>query len=191
MEPSAALQISVTVLLAQSDRATLRTVTRRPQLVAIRRHPRIAIEVSGELQVPHTDRLTIPSGLLRHPERTSDDARDCRWASTISCDVCASLKPARARHRVVVDLTGSVEIITSQLSGQPNSLKCVLGPRLPARPYFPVRRSSGACAESAYTDQRDSSAVRAIEPAGSRKPSLGGDFQQAKPVLRNTPRAAA
>ena len=106
MKPFAALAISVTVLLAQSDRASLQTVT------AIRNWSlsdvtRIAIEVSGDFKF-RTDRL-------HNPERVYFDILNARpridarriWSNQINDKFVQRVRVAETNPgttRVVVDL---------------------------------------------------------------------------------------
>ena len=137
-------------MLAQNDRASLQSVT------AIRNWSlsdvtRIAIEVSGDFKF-RTDRL-------HNPERVYFDILNARpridarriWSNQINDKLVQRVRVAETSPgttRVVVDLTGPVEISTSQLSS-PYRLIIEMRPgrRFPAYP-FPVAAASGAFAES-------------------------------------------
>ena len=142
MKPFAALAISVTMLLAQNDRAALQSVTaiRNWSLADV---TRIAIEVSGDFKF-RTDRL-------HNPERVYFDILNARpridarriWSKEINDKLVQRVRVAETSPgttRVVLDLAGPVEISTSQLSS-PNRLIIEMRPgRTSQRPRFPARR---------------------------------------------------
>ena len=123
MKLFAALAISVTVLLAQNDRASLQSVTaiRNWSLADV---TRIAIEVSGDFKF-RTDRL-------HNPERVYFDILNARpridarriWSNELNDKLVQRVRVAETNPgttRVVLDLAGPVDITTSQLSN-PNRL---------------------------------------------------------------------
>jgi N-acetylmuramoyl-L-alanine amidase len=150
MKQIGALAISATMLFAQSDRAALHSVT------AIRNWSlsdvtRIAIEVSGDFRYK-TDRL-------HNPERVYFDILNARpridakrvWTRDINDRLVARVRVAETSPgttRIVIDLSGAVEVTTSQLSN-PNRLIVELraggSPTIPTesmpdtRPTIPVR----------------------------------------------------
>src|SRR5258708_8636879 len=143
MKQIAALAISVSMLLAQSERAAPRSVTavRNWSLGEV---TRIAIEVSGEFEF-RTDRL-------HNPERVYFDILNARprieakriWASEINDKLVQRVRVAETNPgttRVVVDLSGPVEINTSQLSS-PHRLiievRAGRGPVIPSGPTAPA-----------------------------------------------------
>jgi N-acetylmuramoyl-L-alanine amidase len=139
MKPFAALAISVTMLLAQNDRASLQSVTaiRNWSLYDV---TRIAIEVSGDFQF-RTDRL-------HNPERVYFDILNARpridarrvWSNQINDKLVQRVRVAETNPgttRVVVDLTGPVEISTSQLSSPHRliiEMRAGHGPAIPSAP---------------------------------------------------------
>ena len=143
MKPFAALAISATMLFAQSDRASLHSVT------AVRHWSlddvtRIAIEVSGDFNF-RTDRL-------HNPERVYFDILNARpriqakriWSGEINDKLVQRVRAAETSPgttRVVVDLAGPVEINTSQLSS-PHRLiievRAGRGPVIPSGPAAPA-----------------------------------------------------
>jgi N-acetylmuramoyl-L-alanine amidase len=143
MKPFAALAISATMLFAQSDRASLHSVT------AIRHWSlddvtRIAIEVTGDFNF-RTDRL-------HNPERVYFDILNARprieskriWSGGINDKLVQRVRVAETNPgttRVVVDLAGPVEINTSQLSS-PHRLiievRAGRGPVIPSGPTMPA-----------------------------------------------------
>src|SRR5436305_221510 len=123
MKPFAALAISATVLLAQNDRGSLQSVTavRNWSLSDV---TRIAIEVSGDFKF-RTDRL-------HNPERVYFDILNARpridsrrvWSNQMNDKFVQRVRVAETSPgttRIVLDLTGPLEINTSQLSS-PNRL---------------------------------------------------------------------
>ena len=142
MKPLAALAISATMLFAQSDRASLHSVT------AVRHWSlddvtRLAIEVSGDFNF-RTDRL-------HNPERVYFDILKARpridakriWSGDINDKLVQRVRVAETNPgttRVVVDLAGPVEISTSQLSS-PHRLiievRAGRGPVIPSGPALP------------------------------------------------------
>ncbi len=176
MKLFAALAISVTVLLAQSDRASLQSVT------AIRNWSlsdvtRIAIEVSGDFKF-RTDRL-------HNPERVYFDILNARpridarriWSTQINDKLVQRVRVAETNPgttRVVLDLTGPVDISTSQLSSPHRliiEMRAGHGPPIPSSPV-----ASRACAKSACTYQggAPSAGCAGSQASGTRKPRPGG-----------------
>jgi N-acetylmuramoyl-L-alanine amidase len=148
MRGIAALAISVSVLMAQSERPLLHSVT------AVRHWSsadvtRVAIEVTGDFKF-HFDRL-------HNPERVYFDIRDARprfdnrrtYSETIGDKLLQSVRVAETAPgvtRVVLDLAASVEIKTSQLAN-PNRLMIELragpaGPTIPTTAPVPAPRQS-------------------------------------------------
>ena len=139
MKPFAALAISVTVLCGQSDRASLQSVTaiRNWSLADV---TRIAIEVSGDFKF-RTDRL-------HNPERVYFDILNARpridarriWSNQINDKFVQRVRAAETSPgttRIVVDLTGPVDISTSQLSS-PNRLIVEMRSERPRLPSVPI-----------------------------------------------------
>ena len=118
MKPLAALAISATMLFAQSEHAPLHSVT------AVRNWSlgdvtRIAIEVTGD--------FNFRSDRLHNPERIYFDILNARpridakriWSKAIDDPLVQRVRVAETQPgttRVVVDLSGPVEVSTSQLS---------------------------------------------------------------------------
>jgi N-acetylmuramoyl-L-alanine amidase len=150
MRSIAALAISVSMLSAQSDRASLHSVTaiRNWSLPEV---TRIAIEVSGDFHFK-TDRL-------HNPERIYFDILNARprldsrrlWSRDINDRLVQRVRVAETTPgttRIVLDLAGMVEVSTSQLSN-PNRLIVELraggAPTIPTqaipevRPTIPLR----------------------------------------------------
>ena len=143
MKPLAALAISATMLFAQNERAPLHSVT------AVRNWTlgdvtRIAIEVTGD--------FNFRSDRLHNPERVYFDILNARpridakriWTKAIDDPLVQRVRVAETQPgttRVVVDLSGPVEVSTSQLSA-PNRLMIELragrGPAIPTTPMQPV-----------------------------------------------------
>ena len=195
MKPFAALAISVTVLLAQSDRAALQTVT------AIRNWSlsdvtRIAIEVSGDFKF-RTDRL-------HNPERVYFDILNARpridarriWSNQINDKFVQRVRVAETSPgttRVVVDLTGPVEINTSQLSS-PYRLIIEMrsGPRLPTVPIPspPLPAEPAQKTPTPIRAELPPPVAPAVKPPGAGNPAMVEDWP-AKPAAQNAIRAAA
>ena len=114
----AALAISVTMLLAQNDRAPLHSVT-AVRNWSLNDVTRIAIEVSGDFQFK-TDRLHNPERIYFDilNSRPRIDARRI-WSRDIHDKLVQRVRVAETTPgttRVVLDLAGTVEVSTSQLS---------------------------------------------------------------------------
>jgi N-acetylmuramoyl-L-alanine amidase len=190
MKPFAALAISVTVLLAQSDRASLQTVT------AIRNWSlsdvtRIAIEVSGDFKF-RTDRL-------HNPERVYFDILNARpridarriWSNQINDKLVQRVRVAETNPgttRVVVDLTGAVEISTSQLSSPYRliiEMRPGQGPRLPTIPIPspPLPAEPAQKPPTPIRAELPPPVAPAVKPPGAGNPALVEDWP-AKPVLK-------
>ena len=158
MKQIAALAISVTVLFAQNERASLRSVTaiRNWSLPEV---TRIAVEVSGDFR--------FKSDRLHNPERIYFDIQDSRpridarrvWSREINDRLVQRVRVAETTPgttRIVIDLAGAVEVTTSQLSN-PSRLIVELhaggGPIIPTegmplpRPAVPVRAEPAIKAE--------------------------------------------
>jgi N-acetylmuramoyl-L-alanine amidase len=143
MKPLAALAISVTMLFAQNDRAPLHSVTavRNWSLADV---TRIAIEVSGD--------FNFRSDRLHNPERVYFDILNARpridtkrvWSKAIDDPLVQRVRVAETIPgitRVVVDLSGPVEVSTSQLSNPSRliiELRSGRGPAIPTGPMQPV-----------------------------------------------------
>ena len=143
MKLLAALAISATMLFAQSERAALHSVTaiRSWSLTEV---TRIAVEVSGEF---HTR-----SDRLHNPERVYFDIVGARpridakrtWSKEIGDKLVQRVRVAETipgTTRIVLDLSGPVEVTTSQLSN-PNrliiELRAGTGPPIPTEPMLPA-----------------------------------------------------
>jgi N-acetylmuramoyl-L-alanine amidase len=139
MKPLAALAISVTMLFAQEERASVHSVTaiRSWSLIDA---TRIVVEVSGNFR--------LRSDRLHNPERVYFDIVGARprldskrnWSSDIRDKLVDRVRVAETvpgTTRIVLDLTGAVEVTTSQLSN-PNRLIIELrtgtGPPIPTEP---------------------------------------------------------
>jgi N-acetylmuramoyl-L-alanine amidase len=131
------------MLFAQSDRAPLHSVTavRNWSLAEV---TRIAIEVSGD--------FNFRSDRLHNPERVYFDILNARpridakrvWSKAIDDPLVQRVRVAETIPgitRVVVDLTGPVDVSTSQLTS-PNRLMIELragrGPAIPTAPAQPL-----------------------------------------------------
>ncbi len=137
MKQIAALAISVTMLFAQSDRSSLHSVT-AVRNWSLAEATRIAIEVSGDFRYK-TDRL-------HNPERIYFDILNSRpridsrrvWAHDIDDRLVQRVRVAETTPgttRVVIDLTGAVEVTTSQLS---NPSRLIVEVRSGAGPTIPT-----------------------------------------------------
>ncbi len=187
MKPLAALAISVTMLFAQSDRASLHSVT------AVRHWSlddvtRLAIEVSGDFNF-RTDRL-------HNPERVYFDILKARpridakriWSGDINDKLVQRVRVAETNPgttRVVVDLSGPVEISTSQLSS-PHRLiievRAGRGPVIPSGPVLPeIKPPPVIRAEVPKTE-----VPAVIKPASSVQPSPL-ELKVEAPVLKAEP----
>jgi N-acetylmuramoyl-L-alanine amidase len=159
MKQIAALAISVTTLLAQSDRAPVHSVTaiRSWSLFEV---TRIAVEVSGDFRFK-TDRLHNPEriyfDILNSRPRLTDSRRI--WTKDINDRLVQRVRVAETNPgttRIVIDLTGSVEVSTSQLSN-PNRLMIELRagstPPIPTEPLpITTRPPIAVRTESAKAD---------------------------------------
>jgi N-acetylmuramoyl-L-alanine amidase len=138
MKLLATLLISVSVLAAQNPRQPVQAVTavRHWSLADI---TRVAVEVSGEFEF-RTERL-------HNPERVYFDILNARpriesrriFAEDINDKLVSKLRVAETRAgvtRIVLDLSGSADASTSQLSN-PNRLIIELRPAAPAAPAVP------------------------------------------------------
>ena len=135
MKHVAALAISISVLMAQSDRSPLRNVT------AVRHWSspdvtRVAIEVSGDFKF-RTDQL-------HEPERVYFDIVNARpqfenrrlYSESVSDKILQRIRVAETQPgitRVVLDLSSSVDIATSQLTN-PNRLMIEMRVAAPVTP---------------------------------------------------------
>jgi N-acetylmuramoyl-L-alanine amidase len=143
MKPLAALAISATMLFAQSERVPLQSVTaiRNWSLADV---TRIAVEVSGDFH--------FRSDRLHNPERIYFDIVGARpridakrlWSKEIGDKLVQRVRVAETSPgttRIVLDLTGPVEVTTSQLSN-PNrlivELRAARGPAIPTEPLLPA-----------------------------------------------------
>ena len=148
MKHVAALAISFSVLMAQSDRSPLRNVT-AVRHWALPEVTRVAIEVSGDFKFK-TDQL-------HEPERVYFDILNARpsfenrrlYSESVSDKILQRIRVAETQPgvtRVVLDLSSSVDIATSQLTN-PSRLMiemrvaapitpptATLSPRLPSPP---------------------------------------------------------
>ena len=160
MKQIAALAISVPMLFAQGDRGSLHAVTavRNWSLAEI---TRVAIEVSGDFRF-RADRL-------HNPERIYFDILDARpridssriWSRDINDRLVQRVRVAETTPgttRIVFDLTGAVEVSTSQLSN-PNrlivELRAAGGPAIPTEGMPlppPVRPTPAIKADLARTE---------------------------------------
>jgi len=197
MKPFAALAISVTMLFAQSDRASLHSVT------AIRHWSlddvtRIAIEVSGDFNF-RTDRL-------HNPERVYFDILNARprieskriWSRDINDKLVQRVRVAETNPgttRVVVDLAGTVEINTSQLSS-PHRLiievRAGRGPVIPSGPTMPeVKPPPVIRAEAPKSDLPAGKLAATVQPPPlvlkAEVPVLKTEAEPVPDKLRNVP----
>ncbi|MCU1233216.1 MAG: N-acetylmuramoyl-L-alanine amidase [Candidatus Solibacter sp.] len=172
MKQVAALAISVSMLLAQSDRAPLHSVTavRNWSLSDV---TRIAIEVSGDFHFK-TDRLHNPERIYFDilNSRPRIDARRI-WSREINDRLVQRVRAAETNPgttRIVIDLAGAVEVTTSQLSNPSRLIVEVRaggGPTIPTeglpemRPLVPVR-----------TDPPIKAEIPKIEPPPVMKPPV-------------------
>lgn len=123
MKPIAALAISITTLLAQTERPPLRSVNavRNWSLLDV---TRVAIEVSGDFQY-RTDRLHNPERIyfdILHSRPLLDSKRI--YSKELDDKLVKRIRVAETNPgitRVVLDLAASAEVSTSQLSN-PNRL---------------------------------------------------------------------
>ena len=143
MKPLAALAISAAMLFAQNERAPLHSVT-AVRSWSLGDVTRIAIEVSGD--------FTFRSDRLHNPERVYFDILNARpridarrvWSKAIDDPLVQRVRVAETIPgitRVVVDLSGPVEVSTSQLSNPSRliiELRAGRGPAIPTEPMQPV-----------------------------------------------------
>jgi N-acetylmuramoyl-L-alanine amidase len=143
MKPLVALAISVALLGAQDDRATIRSVT-AVRTWSMADVTRIAVEISGD--------FTFRTDRLHNPERVYFDLVKARpridakrlWSKDINDKLVQRVRVAETHPgttRVVLDLAGPVEVTTSQLSN-PNRLMVELrpgvSPPIPTEPLAPA-----------------------------------------------------
>jgi N-acetylmuramoyl-L-alanine amidase len=133
MKLIAALAVSVSILVAQTDRPALHSVTavRHWSLSGV---TRVAIEVSGDFR--------FRSDRLHNPERIYFDILDARprldsrrfYSEDLDDKLVKRIRAAETAPgitRVVLELTGDVEVVTSQLAN-PNRLIVELRGAAPA-----------------------------------------------------------
>jgi N-acetylmuramoyl-L-alanine amidase len=139
MKLIAALAISVSILVAQTERPALHSVTavRHWSLSGV---TRVAIEVSGDFRF-RTDRL-------HNPERIYFDILDAHprldsrrfYSESLDDKLVTRIRAAETAPgitRVVLELNGDVEAVTSQLAN-PNRLIVELRGAAPAGPVIPL-----------------------------------------------------
>jgi len=137
MKRIAALAISVPVVLAQSERAAIRSVTaiRNWSLTDV---TRVAVEVSGE--------FTFRTDRLHNPERVYFDILNARpliedrriFRKTLDDKLVQSVRAAETAPgvtRVVLDLAGPAEVSTTQLS---NPCRLIIEVRAGKAPAIPT-----------------------------------------------------
>ncbi|MEO8371698.1 MAG: N-acetylmuramoyl-L-alanine amidase [Candidatus Solibacter sp.] len=152
MKPLLALAISVTLLAAQDDRATVRSVT-AVRTWSLSEVTRIAVEVSGD--------FTFRTDRLHNPERVYFDVLNARpridskrlWSKDINDKLVQRVRVAETHPgttRVVLDLSGAVEISTSQLSNPYRlivELRSGAAPPIPTEPLTPAVKPTALKAE--------------------------------------------
>ncbi len=141
-----ALAISVTTLFAQNDRASLLSVT-AIRSWSLSEVTRIAVEISGDFRFK-TDRLHNPERIYFDilSSRPRMDARRV-WSREINDRFVQRVRVAETNPgttRIVFDLTGAVEVTTSQLSSPYRlivEMRAGNGPTIPTIPTeaIPVR----------------------------------------------------
>ena len=184
MKHLAALAISVSILLAQSERPGLRSVT------AVRNWSqgditRIAIEISGEFEF-RTDRLHDPDRVYYDilNSRPSIDGRRF-WVKTLDDSLVTRLRVAENSTtvtRIVLDLGANVEVSTSQL---PNPYRLMVEVRAGKAPSLVTDAVSPVKSESRpFVPPPDSARPEPIRSAPLPEPPA---VKSATP----TPRATA
>lgn len=191
MRHVAALAISISVLMAQSDRSPLRNVTavRHWSLPDV---TRVAIEVSGDFKF-RTDQL-------HEPERVYFDILNARpqfenrrlYSESVSDKILQRIRVAETQPgvtRVVLDLSSSVDIATSQLTN-PNRLMIEMRVAAPVTPPIvtaPNRLPSPpAILSQPSTPPQPPAAIRA-----EAAPSAASTTAEPSKAQMQTPPAAA
>jgi N-acetylmuramoyl-L-alanine amidase len=198
MKPLTALAISATMLFAQNERAPLHSVT------AVRNWSlgdvtRIAIEVTGD--------FNFRSDGLHNPERIYFDILNARpridakriWSKAVDDPLVQRVRVAETQPgttRVVVDLSGPVEVSTSQLSNPSRlmiELRAGRGPAIPTGPMQPVVKPPPVIrAENSTPIEPTAKPAETVPPFVQAKPETPDVKAEAVPLpvkLSTTPPA--